>query len=396
MDTTATAIAFDEQGVCSYCTKFLALQARRDREPDPEGRRDDFLARVRAAGRRKPYDCIVGVSGGVDSSYVLYLAVKHGLRPLAVHLDNGWNSELATHNIANLVTTLGVDLHTHVIDWEENRDLQRSFFEAHVVDIEMLVDSALIALNYEQAAKHGLRHILSGSNIATEGLGMPEGWNHLKYDARNIRAIHAKFGTVPIRTHPLISVADYIWYEFGRGIKWVPFLDYFPYNKFDAIRTLQRATAYKPYPYKHYESVFTRFYQAHILPRKFGYDKRRVHLATLVASGQMPRDEALRLLAQPTYPDATQEAEDRAFVLKKLGFTEEYFEAYMRAHKVPHEAFPSEAELYRRLSGVYKKARDVLRGERSLVARSAPAEPKPGAEVASKTQAPGAHGPGSS
>ncbi len=367
MDTTATAIVFDENGACNYCTTFLALQARRDRGGNPEQRRDEFLARVRAAGRGKRYDCIVGVSGGVDSSYVLYLAVTHGLRPLAVHLDNGWNSELATHNIASLVTKLGVDLHTHVIDWEENRDLQRSFFESNVVDIEMLVDSALIALNYQQAAKYGLRHILSGSNIATEGLGMPEGWNHLKYDATNIRAIHAKFGTVPIRTHPLISVVDYIWYEFGRGITWVPFLDYFPYNKFEAMQTLQKVIGYKPYPYKHYESVFTRFYQAYILPKKFGYDKRRVHLATLVASGQMPRDEALRLLEQPTYPDPAQEADDRAFVLKKLGFTEEYFEAYMRAPGVPHDAFPSEAQLYRRLSTVYKKWRGVLRGEQPFV-----------------------------
>lgn len=297
---------------------------------------------------------------------MLYLAVKHGLRPLAVHLDNSWNSELATHNIASLVNKLGVDLYTHVIDWEENRDLQRSFFAANVVDIEMLVDNALIALNYRQAAKHGLRFILSGSNIATEGLAMPTDWNHLKYDARNIRAIHAKYGTIPIRTHPLISVGDYVWFEFGRRISWVPFLDYFAYNKFEATKTLERAVGFKPYPYKHYESVFTRFYQAYILPRKFGYDKRRVHLATLVASGQMRRDEAMSLLEQSAYPDPTQEADDRAFVLKKLGFTEEYFQAYMSAPKVAHEAFPSEAPRHRRLANLYKRSRAVLRNEQLL------------------------------
>jgi N-acetyl sugar amidotransferase len=355
MDTTATGITFDAQGVCNYCTDFVnRLEANRASVADPQARRDEFIARIKADGEGKEYDCIVGISGGVDSSYVLYLAVKHGLRPLAVHLDNGWNSELAAHNIASLVNSLGVDLYTHVIDWEENRDMQLSLFKANVVDIELLTDNALITLNYQQAAKYGIKYILSGSNTATEGLAMPQGWNHLKYDARNIRAIHKKFGTLPIRTHPLISVVDYVWYEFVRRIKWLPFLDYFPYNKFEAIETLQKEVGYKPYPYKHYESVFTRFYQAYILPRKFGYDKRRVHLATLVASGQMPRTEAMQLLAAPTYPDPRQEQDDLSFVMKKLGFTEESFQAYIRAPGVPHAAYPSEVGLYKMLLRVYK------------------------------------------
>lgn len=348
MDPSASDITFDAAGVCSYCTDFLArLEKIRRSVGESQARVDDFIARVKAEGRGKDYDCIVGVSGGVDSSYALLLAVERGLRPLAVHLDNGWNSELATHNITNLVTGLGVDLYTHVIDWEENRDLQRSFFAAHVVDIELLMDNAMYALNYKQAAKQGLRWILGGTNLATEGMHMPPGWNHYKFDERNIRRIQARFGTHRIKTHPLMSTTDYLWWEYVRHVRWVSFLDYFPYDKFQALDRLQKECGYKPYPYKHYESVFTRFYQAYILPRKFGCDKRRTHLATLVASGQMTRADAMAMLETPPYPDPQQEKDDREFVIKKLGFTDETFGAYMQAPPVPHASYGTEEPLYR-------------------------------------------------
>jgi N-acetyl sugar amidotransferase len=358
MDTTAEGITFDAQGVCRFCRDFeRRLETARRQVADHLAHRDQFLARVKAAGQGREYDCMVGVSGGVDSSYALLLAVRHGLRPLAVHLDNGWNTELATHNIANLVTRLGVDLYTHVIDWEENRDLQRSFFAANVVDIEMLMDNAMNALNYQQAARRGVKWILAGTNMATEGMDMPPGWVHFKFDARNIRRIHARFGSVPIRTHPLLSSLDYVWYQFVRGIRWVSFLDYFPYDKFKALEELGRECGYKPYPYKHYESVFTRFYQAYILPRKFGYDKRRPHLSALVVTGQMTRDEALELLTSSPYPDPEQEAEDRTFVMKKLGFSEEAFAAYMAAPGVPHAVYGSELPFYQALLRVNRRLR---------------------------------------
>jgi N-acetyl sugar amidotransferase len=350
MDTTAADIVFDEQGVCNYCTAFEAkLKAHGASGAATDARRERLIADVRAAGRGHDYDCVVGVSGGVDSSYTLYLTVKHGLRPLAVHLDNGWNSELATHNIANLVRRLKVDLFTHVIDWEENRDLQRSFFAAHVVDIELLMDNAMYALNYQQASARGIRSILAGTNMATEGMEMPHGWNHYKFDERNIRAIQRRFGSVPIKTHPLMSTLDFVWYEYARRIRWVSFLDYFPYDKFQALEILQRDCDYKPYPYKHYESVFTRFYQGYILPRKFGYDKRRGHLAALIMTGGMTRDAALQMLKQSPYPEAGQEQQDRAFVMKKLGFSEDEFAAYMSAPPIPHAAYGTEEPVYRAL-----------------------------------------------
>lgn len=359
MDTSVEGITFDASGVCNHCRAFSTrLATAGHRTGDRVAKLEAFIEQVRADGKGRDYDCVVGVSGGLDSSYALYLTVKHSLRPLAVHLDNGWNTELASHNIASLVRSLGVDLFTHVIDWEENRDMQLSFFTADVVDIEMLMDNAMFALNYRQAARRGVKYILSGSNAATEGMPMPDGWVHYKRDVRNIRAIHRRFGRIPIKTHPLISTLQHLWYERVRGIRWIPFLDYFPYEKADALEILQREVGYKAYPYKHYESVFTRFYQAYILPRKFRYDKRRVHLSTLIISGQMARADALALLETPPYPDARQEEQDRIFVQKKLGFTDEALEAYLRRPPIPHVAYGTELGLYR----MFVKARDLMRG----------------------------------
>ncbi len=359
MDASALDIVFDEHGNCNYCTDFLASLSRTGLVAPPQ-QREAFLERVRRQGKGKEYDCIVGLSGGVDSSYVLYQAVRNGLRPLAVHLDNGWNSELAVDNISNLVRSLKVDLYTHVIDWEENRDLQLSFFKANVIDIELLMDNAMLALNYQQAKKFGLKHILAGTNRSTEGMRMPKAWNWMKFDKTNIKAIQGRFGTLPIDTHPLISVLGFAAYEFALGIHWTPFLDFFDFRKEQALIELKNEVGYRPYPYKHYESVFTRFYQGYILPRKFGVDKRRIHLATLVATGQMTRAAALELLTGSPYPDERQMLDDKAFVIKKLGFTSDSFEQYMAAPPVPHDAFASERRLWELLSGAYKKTRSAL------------------------------------
>ena len=363
MDTSAPDIRFDEAGRCNYCRDFEALLERMPSLAEREAVRDSLIAEIKRRGRGHDYDCIVGVSGGADSSYVLYQTVQHGLRPLAVHLDNGWNSELASHNIASLVTKLGVDLHTHVIDWEENRDLQRSFFAANVIDIELLMDNAMIATNYAAARRWRLKYILSGMNSTTEGMLMPGGWNHHKWDATNIRAIQRRHGTRRIKTHPLYSIVDYVLDKYVRKIRWVSFLDLFDYRKAEAIKTLVEAVGYRPYPYKHYESVFTRFYQGYILPNKFGIDKRRLHLSSLIISGQESRDHALDLLAQDPYPDPVQLRDDRQFVLKKLGFSDEQFATYIAAPAIPHAYYPSELKRMRWLSSIY---RVIARSYRSL------------------------------
>jgi N-acetyl sugar amidotransferase len=357
MDTTASDITFDQDGVCSYCSEYLQrsghLQGR-----DPQDVRQNlerFVARLKAVGKGARYDCIVGVSGGVDSSWALVQAVKLGLRPLAVHMDNGWNSELAQNNIANLVRKLRVDLYTHVIDWPEYRALMQAFFDADVLDVELLYDNAMMAVNYQQAAKNGVRYILAGTNQATEGMRFPPGWNWLKFDKKNIKALARKFGRVRISTFPAIGTLGYVGYEMIRGIKWVSFIDFFEYNKLEALSVLQKDYGYKPYPYKHYESIFTRFYQGYILPAKFGVDKRRLHFSTLVASGQMSRDEAVKSAEGLPYPSAQGLEEDKQYFIKKMGWSRADLERYIARPEKPHTDYGSEKPLWDFLVKIYRR-----------------------------------------
>jgi N-acetyl sugar amidotransferase len=344
MDTTADDITFDKDGHCNFCNKFIENIKKHHSLPEQElaEKREALIENIKKDGKNKPYDCIVGVSGGVDSSYVLYLTKRCGLRPLAVHLDNGWNSELSVQNISNLVNKLGVDLYTHVVDWEEKRDIQLAFFAAHVIDIEMLTDSAIADLNFKQAKKYRINYILAGTNSSTEGMIMPSKWYHYKYDKKNIMSIQKKFGTKKLKTYTFLSTFDFLWNQYIVKRRWISFLDYFDYKKTEALDILVKNFDYKPYPYKHYESVFTRFYQGYILPKKFNVDKRRLHLSTLIITGQMTRDAALEILDSAPYPDPEQEKIDKEFVLKKLGFTEETFDQYINSPGIPHKYYGSE------------------------------------------------------
>jgi len=348
MDTSVADIAFDASGVCNYCSEFLAQSAgvlNQSAEQRAERLRR-FVDEVKARGRGKRYDCVIGVSGGVDSSWALVQAVQLGLRPLAAHMDNGWNSELAQNNIANLIRTLGVDLHTHVIDWEEYRGLMQGFFDADVIDVELLYDNAMLAVNYQQAAKYGVKYILAGSNTSTEGMRMPASWNWLKFDKRNIQALGARNAVGRLDTFPAIGTLGFFWSEFVRRIRWIPFLDYFDYNKARALEVLQRDYGYKPYLFKHYESIFTRFYQGCILPEKFGVDKRRVHLGSLIISGQMTRAEALQRLEGIPYASAQALAEDKQYFMKKMGWSEAQLREYLARPGKPHSAYASEKPLW--------------------------------------------------
>ena len=344
MDGATAGITFDAAGQCNYCSEFLA---RWDRLSLP-GRRDqsaalaEFVGQVKSAGQRRTYDCVVGVSGGVDSSWVLVNAVRMGLRPLAVHMDNGWNSELAQNNIANLVRGLGVDLYTHVIDWPEYRGLMQAFFDADVIDVELLYDNAMLAVNYRQAVSHRLRYILGGTNESTEGMRMPPGWNWNKTDSVNIRDISYRHKGPRLRSFPAISRVSRMWLSAFRRIRWVSFLDHFDYTKNSALEELSSKFGYKPYPYKHYESVFTRFYQGYILPRKFNVDKRRLHLSVLVVTGQLSRDAALADLRSPPYSSEEAMESDRAYFLKKMGWSAAQLDEYLRRPGRPHTDFRTE------------------------------------------------------
>jgi N-acetyl sugar amidotransferase len=355
MDMSAGDTVFDADGICNYCKKHDERVALAPfTQPDAAQRLAQVVSRVRAR-RSGEYDSIVGLSGGVDSSYVAYQAVQLGLKPLAVHFDNGWNSELAVRNIEQLVTRLGLDLHTFVIDWEEFRDIQRSFFKAHVIDIEMVTDHAIFAAMFRIARENSIRYILSGTNAATESI-MPPAWQHFKFDLRNLKAIHRRHGTRPIRRFPTLGVFGMGWNHYVRGVQTVSLLNYVPYRKGEAIETLTRELGWRYYGGKHYESTFTKFYQAHILPVKFGVDKRRIHFSDLIMNGEMTRAEALTLLQQPLYDPAALE-QDRDYVCKKLGFTLAQFEEYMKAPPVSHYAYPSYARLAHALVERHRRLR---------------------------------------
>lgn len=357
MDDTAQDIIFDRDGVCNYCTEFVQ---RLDRfvEPDLAERRrklDQLVNLVKANGRGKPYDCVIGVSGGVDSSYTLVKAKQLGLRPLAVHMDSGWNAEVAASNIANLVRGLGVDLYTHVIDWTELRGLMEAMFAADVRDVEVLYDNALAGTVYAQAAKHRLHYILAGSNMATEGLNIPTEWTWHKLDKRNIVAISKRFRGPKLKTFPAMGTVRYLKHLLVDRVHWVAFLNYIDYRKDAALEELGRDYGFKPYAYKHYESVFTRFWQGYLLPRKLGYDKRKPHLSNLVMTGQMTRDEALAMSSRIAYPTQRDLDADKQYFLKKMGWSEAKLEAYLARPEVRHDAYPSEAAVWEALLQLYRK-----------------------------------------
>ncbi|KQT41887.1 hypothetical protein ASG47_18295 [Devosia sp. Leaf420] len=355
MDTTDPDITFDEHGICHHCRgheeKVASIPAQR---PDASEQLAEVVRGIKARASGE-YDCIVGLSGGVDSSYVAYQAVKLGLKPLAVHFDNGWNSELAVENIERIVKHLGLDLMTFVIDWDEFRDIQRSYFKADVIDIEMVTDHAIFASMFDIANKHGIKTILSGTNAATESI-MPKSWQHFKFDLLNLKSIHKRFGTMPIKHYPTISIWRMAWQNYVRKTSSVSILNYLPYSKSGAIETLQTELGWRYYGGKHYESVFTKFYQAHILPTKFNVDKRRIHLSDLIMNGEVTRDEALAELAGSPYP-AEALVHDTEYVCKKLGFSQQEFAEYLSRPPVSHFAYPSYAKLAQRLVAIYKRRR---------------------------------------
>lgn len=345
MDTTAGGISFNEKGECNFCTEFIE-RLQKQISDNKQGEIGKLIEKIKKYGKGKEYDCVFGVSGGIDSSYGLYLAKKLGLRILAVHMDNGWDNELAANNIANLVKGLGIDLYTHVIDWEEYKDLMESFFKANVIDVEILYDNAMLAANYQQANKFDAKYILAGTNIVTEGLKIPQEWNWFKFDKKNIKNIQKKFSKKSINTMPIIGVIDLFYYRFVKGIRWISFLDYFDYKKIEALNLLKTKFDYKPYPYKHYESIFTRFYQGYILPKKFGIDKRRVHFSNLICSNQMSREEALKILETIPYPSQDLLEEDIEYFLKKMKWTQEKLDRYIGEPEVPHWIYGTEKWIY--------------------------------------------------
>lgn len=342
MDTTDPYVTFDAKGVCSHCHRYEQLVSENVLTGE-RGRQklQEIVGKIQRDGASKPYDCVIGVSGGVDSTFAAYKAKQSGLRPLAVHLDNGWDSERAVDNIHKTLKVLGIDLDTHVIDWEEFRDLQLAFLKASTPDSEIPSDHAIVSLMYGTADKLGIRHVVTGYNVRTEGTGTPA-WSDGHYDWKYIESVHKQFGTVPLRTFPHMTRAD--WRRYRRRHVWpgLHMLNYLDYKKSEAMKTLEKELGFQYYAQKHFESIYTRFFQGYILPKKFGYDKRKLHFSSLICAGEMTREEALEALKEPPYPLDMQE-EDRHYVIKKLGITEEGFERIMHLPKKTIYDYPSYA-----------------------------------------------------
>lgn len=362
MDETDTDITFNADGVCSHCVEFETLQRHR-LKLGAEGERllAEHVARIKHAGRGKPYDCIIGLSGGVDSSFVALRVVELGLRPLAVHVDTGWNSELAVGNIQRIVEKLRLDLQTFVIDWDEMRDLQLAFFRAGVANCDVPQDHAFVAVLYRTAAKHGIRSLISGHNLATEAV-LPESWGYTSIDRRHLLAIHKAHGTRPLRRFPTYSLFEYtFWWPYVRGLKLFPILDYGPlYDKATAKARLSSELEWRDYGGKHHESRFTKFFQSYYLPHKFGFDKRKAHLSSLIVAGQMSRSDALRELEKPPYDPASIEG-DLEFVAKKLAVRPDEFRRIIESPARTYLDYPSNAALIERLLQIKTRARELLR-----------------------------------
>lgn len=360
IDAAVPTTVFDAEGKCSWCRFF---EARAARSPADPSRRDAQLARVLAkikdAGRRRKYDCVIGVSGGIDSSYAALVARRHGLRPLAVHVDNGWNTELAVGNIEAIVRGLKLDLVTEVIDWEEFRGLQLSLLRAGVVDLELVSDHAIVAAMYQTARRHRIRHIVTGDNEATEAT-LPPGWNHRKTDLRNIRAINRAYERTTMKTFPQLSTLGMLAHTHLLGIEYVGLLTYVEYVKEKAMDELEKELGWRRYGKKHFESVITRFYQGYILPTKFGIDKRKFHYALLIHSGQMTREEALADLTKPAY-EPRQQMDDKVYVCKKFGISVTDFDRMMAEPPRAHSEYATDEAVLSALFRVNRGARR-LRG----------------------------------
>lgn len=345
MDTADDpALDFDDAGVCDYCRLYEGEKAHYIRTgPEAERLMAGTVARLKEYGKGRKYDCLIGLSGGVDSSYVAYTAHQMGLRALCVHFDNGWNSEMAVMNIHNIVSKLGFDLNTYVIDWEEFKDLQIAYLKASVIDIEVLTDHAIYGSMFKIAKDADIKYVLGGHNVATEGI-LPYHWTFNKKDYINIKAIHKQYGQKELKSFPFLDRKMKKFIETS-GVEFINYLNWMPYVKDEVKALLQKELDWKDYGGKHYESVWTRFYQGYILPVKFGVDKRKAHLSTLICSGQLTKGEALEEMKLPAY-DPKQLKVDKEFVLKKFGFTEAEFDALMKQPVRNHREFDTEGSMF--------------------------------------------------
>jgi len=363
MDKSDPDITFDQDGVCHHVERArhrLAMDCFRG--PDAAERLGGLVDTIKREGRGKPYDCVIGVSGGTDSSVAILRAKDLGLKPLAVHLDNGWNSGLAVANIERVLRALDVDLYTYVVDWEEIKDLQRALFRGSVPNVEVATDHAIVATLYREAARRDIRFILTGSNVEGESI-MPDAWGYDGRDARHIVGIHRQFGTLrTLKSFPLMYPAEFLWYICARRIRLIPILNYGPSSWPEEVGRLKSQFGWVPYPRKHGESRFTRFFQEYYLPEKFGFDKRKAHYSSLIVANQMSREQALVAIDKPLMTPQEREIEIQ-YVTKKLAFSRQQWDQIMQTPPRSFRDYPNNAWMFNHASPLTQFVRRLAKHE---------------------------------
>ncbi len=360
MDTTDPEITFDSKGICNHCREFEKITSK-GWFPNEEGakRLSVIIDQIRATGKNQAYDCIIGLSGGVDSSYLALKVHEWGLRPLAVHVDAGWNSELAVANIEKVVKYCGYHLHTHVVDWAEMRDLQLAYLRAGVANQDVPQDHVFFASMYHFATQNRIKYILTGGNIATECI-FPESWLGSAMDKINLKAIHSKYSERAFKTYNTISFFQYyFWYPFIKKMRTVRPLNYMPYNKATVIAEMERIIGWRAYERKHGESIFTKIFQNYYLPTKFGYDKRRPHLSSMIVTGQLTREEALHKLDEPLY-DPQELEDDIEYFCKKMQLSRKQFEEFINAPSHHYTDFPNWGSRHHALKSIQSSVARLL------------------------------------
>lgn len=348
MDTTDTKITFDDKGVCDHCNTFYdSILPNWHTDERGELELNEIIKKIKKEGEGKDFDCLMGMSGGIDSSYLLYvMTVKFGLRPLVFHVDAGWNSQIAVNNIEKLVDALGLDLYTEVINWEEMKDLQLAFFKSGVPHIDVPQDHAFFATMYKFASKHKIKYILTGGNYSTECVRNPLEWMYYQSDSIQLRDIYKKHGSGKLKNYPVTNI---LWHKvflpYFKGIKLIRPLDFIPYNKDEAMQFLVDQYGYQKYPQKHFESRFTRFYESYWLPTKFGYDTRKVQYSSLILTNQMTRDEALEKLKSPGYDTETIDS-DFEYIATKIGITKDELNTYLTQPNKTYKDYKSQENIY--------------------------------------------------